>query len=139
MTLRATECHVTPGDVTRGLVKGNTQMKTATALTVIAIGAILAFAITAQPSFFSFRIAGWVLMVTGLAGAAIPRRGYGWLRRRLVLNTGGQRQEIDLRQHNFSRLLVPGGLITEGRDATSDDAAVDVPVESDTIEQYIEE
>jgi hypothetical protein len=114
-------------------------MKTATALTVIAIGAILAFAVTAQPSFFSFHVAGWVLMLTGLAGAAIPRRGYGWLRRRLVLKTTGQRKEIDLRQHSFSRLLVPGGLITEGRDRAPDNLARDVPVESDTIEQYIEE
>jgi hypothetical protein len=114
-------------------------MKTATALTVIAIGAILAFAVTAQPSFFSFHIAGWVLMVTGLAGVAIPRRGYGWLRRRLVLNNSGQRKEINLRRHNFPRLLVPGGLITEGRDGTPDDVAGEVPVESDTIEQYIEE
>jgi hypothetical protein len=114
-------------------------MKTATALTVIAIGAILAFAVTAQPSFFSFHVAGWVLMVTGVAGAAIPRRGYGWLRRRLVLNTNGQRHEINVRQHNFSRMLVPGGLITEGRDGTADTEVTDVPVESDTIEQYIEE
>jgi hypothetical protein len=121
-------------------------MKTATALTVIAIGAILAFAVTAQPSFFSFHVAGWVLMVTGVAGAVIPRRGYGWLRRRLVLNTSGQRQEIDLKrneidlkQRHFSRLLVPGGLITDGRDGEPDEATGDGPMQSDTIEQYIEE
>jgi hypothetical protein len=115
-------------------------MKTATALTIVAIGAILAFAVTAQPSFFSFHVAGWVLMLTGLAGAAVPRRGYGWLRRRLVLKTGGERKEIDLRRQNFSRLLVPGGLITEGRDGSSQaDVQADVPIESDTIEQYIEE
>lgn len=114
-------------------------MKTATALTVVAIGAILAFAVTAQPSFFSFHVAGWVLMLTGIAGALIPRRSYGWLRRRLVLNTAGQRKEIDLRRQNFSRLLVPGGLITETQDSAPADATVDAPVESDTIEQYIEE
>ena len=111
-------------------------MKTATALTLVAIGAILAFAVTAQPSFFSFHVTGWVLMVTGVAGAEVQRRGYGWLRRRMVLNTGGQRKEIDLRQQNFSRLLVPGGLITEDRDSTT---TADAPVESETIEQYIEE
>ncbi len=114
-------------------------MKTATALTVMAIGAILAFAVTAQPSFFSFHIAGWVLMLTGIAGVAIPRRGYGWLRRRLVLNTAGQRKEIELRQQNLSPLLVPGGLITERRGAGPAEVAADAPVESDTIEQYIEE
>jgi len=148
-------------------------MKTATALTVAAIGAIFAFAVTAEPSFFNFHAAGWVLMLTGAAGAFLPRRGYSWLRRRLVLNTGGtRRNDVDLRQRRFSRLLVPGGLITEMRDAT-DRVAADaapagtvpaetvsaetvsaetvpaetvptstlggVPVESDTIEQFIEE
>ena len=114
-------------------------MKTATALTVAAIGAILAFAVTAEPSFFNFHAAGWVLMLTGIAGSVAPRRSYGWLRRRMVLNTGGsQRKEIDVTQQHFSRLLVPGGLVTEqGRDASS--TSESAPVESDTIEQFIEE
>ena len=116
-------------------------MKTATALTVAAIGAILAFAVTAEPSFFNFHAAGWVLMLTGVAGAVVPRRSYGWLRRRLVLDAGGnQRKEIDLRQQHFSKLLVPGGLITEGRAAEGRDASDEsAPVESDTIEEFIEE
>ena len=131
-------------------------MKTATALTVAAIGAIFAFAVTAEPSFFNFHAAGWVLMLTGVAGAFLPRRGYGWLRRRLVLNTGGgRRNDVELRRRRFSRLLVPGGLITEDRDVVATDPpAADaratgpvpadpvpagVPVESDTIEQFIEE
>jgi ABC-type transport system involved in cytochrome bd biosynthesis fused ATPase/permease subunit len=111
-------------------------VKTATALTIAAIGAILAFAVTAQPSFFNFHAAGWILMVTGIAGSVLPRRSYGWLRRRLVLRSGAnERKDVDLRQQRFSKLLVPGGLITEGRDASSARA----PVESDTIEQFIEE
>lgn len=138
-------------------------MKTATALTVAAIGAIFTFAVTAQPSFFNFHAAGWVLMLTGVAGAFLPRRSYGWLRRRLVLNTGGtRRNDVDLRPRRFSRLLVPGGLITESRDlivtdpvaadavatetgstdstdAASTGTVAGVPVESDTIEQFIEE
>lgn len=115
-------------------------MKTATALTLMAIGAILAFAVTAEPPFFSFHVAGWVLMFTGLAGAVIPRRGYGWLRRRLVLSGSGRRKEIDVRRRSFSRLLVPGGLITDSRLTAPDHVTTtDVPVESDTIEQYIEE
>jgi len=59
-------------------------MKTATGLTLIAVGAILAFAITAEPPFFNFQIAGFVLMIIGAAGLVMPRRGYGWLRRRMV-------------------------------------------------------
>jgi hypothetical protein len=111
-------------------------MKTATSLVLVAVGAILAFAVTAQPSFFSFHMAGWVLMLTGAAGAFIPRRGYGWVRRKLVLNSANGRQEVDLRRQRFSKLLVPGGLITEGRDSAP---SADPPVESDVIEQYLEE
>jgi hypothetical protein len=125
-------------------------MKTATALTLAAIGAILAFAVTAQPPFFSFHIAGWVLIITGLTGAVVPRRGYGWLRRRLVLTApGNRRTEVDVRHRRYSRLLVPGGLITEERipapDVPVETGTVETGtvensrVESDTIEQYIED
>lgn len=67
-------------------------MKTASGLTVIAIGAILAFAITRQPFFINLHIAGWALMLTGVAGMLIPRRGYGWLRRRTVVRRGPRGQ-----------------------------------------------
>lgn len=56
-------------------------MKTAPALALIAVGAILAFAVHAHPRFFNFQIAGWVIMLTGIAGLVIPRRGYSWVRR----------------------------------------------------------
>src|SRR5262249_972225 len=57
-------------------------MRTATGLALIAIGAILAFAVTTSPPFFNLQVAGWILILTGLAGMFVPRRGYGWLRRR---------------------------------------------------------
>src|SRR5215472_1288240 len=70
-------------------------MRTATGLALIAIGAILAFAITASPSFLNLQVAGWILILTGVAGLFVPRRGYGWLRRRVVRRwvpmTGGPR------------------------------------------------
>jgi len=56
-------------------------MKTAPALVLIAVGAILAFAVHAHLRLFSFQIAGWVIMLTGIAGLVIPRRGYSWVRR----------------------------------------------------------
>jgi hypothetical protein len=62
-------------------------MKTATGLAIIAVGAILAFAVTAHPSGLNLQAAGWVLIVIGLAGMFVPRRGYGWLRRRVVRRT----------------------------------------------------
>src|SRR5260370_35158464 len=56
-------------------------MKAGPALALIAVGAILAFAVHAHLRFFSFQIAGWVIMLTGIAGLVIPRRGHSWLRR----------------------------------------------------------
>jgi len=60
-------------------------MRTATGLTLVAIGAILAFAIRTSPSFLNLQIAGWVIMLTGAAGMFIPQRGPGLLRRRIVV------------------------------------------------------
>ena len=59
-------------------------MRTATALAVVAVGAILAFAVTAHPAFFNLQIAGGVLIIVGVVGLVIPRRGHGRLRGRLV-------------------------------------------------------
>ncbi len=59
-------------------------MRTASALALVAVGAIFAFAINRSPSFLNLQIVGWVLMVTGIAGAFIPRRGSGWTRRRVL-------------------------------------------------------
>jgi len=58
-------------------------MRTGTGLALICVGAILAFAVRANPSFFNWNIAGWVIMVVGVLGLAIPRRGYAWVGRRL--------------------------------------------------------
>jgi hypothetical protein len=60
-------------------------MKTGAGLGLVAIGAIFAFAVTAHPSGLNLQAAGWVLIVVGLAGMFVPRRGYGWLRRRMVI------------------------------------------------------
>jgi hypothetical protein len=60
-------------------------MKTGTGLAVIAIGAILAFAVRTNTSVFNLHTAGWVLMVIGVIGLAVPRRGYGWVGRRLFV------------------------------------------------------
>jgi hypothetical protein len=125
-------------------------MKTATSLTLLAIGAILAFAVTAHPSFFSFRVAGWVLMVIGAVGAVLPRRGSSWLRRRVVLTGNGRRVVID-RGHRPWQLpkLLQNGVVTRRQGSIPPlepvDALVGKPVsaeeavDEDTIEQYIEE
>ncbi len=59
-------------------------MKTGVGLAVIAIGAIFAFAVTTNTSVFNLHTAGWVLMIIGIIGIVIPRRGYGWIGRRVI-------------------------------------------------------
>jgi hypothetical protein len=69
-------------------------MKVASGLTLVTAGAILAFAVTAQTPFINLQVAGIVLMLAGAVGLVMPRRGYGWLRRRMITRRG------------------PGGLLT---------------------------
>jgi hypothetical protein len=60
-------------------------MKTGIALGFICFGAILAFAVTGNTSFFNIHTAGWVIMLVGLVGLFLPKRSYGWLGRRVVV------------------------------------------------------
>src|ERR1700741_4454422 len=60
-------------------------MKTGMGLALIGIGAIFAFAVRGDPSFLNLHIAGYVIMIIGVLGLAIPRRGYGWVGRRLFV------------------------------------------------------
>lgn len=59
-------------------------MKTGAGLALVAVGAILAFAVTTNTSVFNLHTAGYVLMIIGIIGIAIPRRGYGWVGRRII-------------------------------------------------------
>jgi len=63
-------------------------MRTATSLALVAIGAILTFAVTAHPSFLNLQIAGVVIMATGVAGLFLRKPSQGWLRRRTILRRG---------------------------------------------------
>lgn len=60
-------------------------MKTGVGLLLIGVGAILAFAVTTNTSVFNLHTAGWVIMFVGVLGLALPRRGYQWVGRRLLL------------------------------------------------------
>ena len=39
---------------------------------------------TTNTSVFNLHTAGWVLIIIGIIGIAIPRRGYGWVGRRVL-------------------------------------------------------
>jgi hypothetical protein len=74
-------------------------MKTGMGLVLIGIGAILAFAVTTNTSVFNLHTAGYVIMIIGICGLAIPRRGYGWVGRRLLVRQarwrpGGRIEEV---------------------------------------------
>jgi hypothetical protein len=60
-------------------------MKTGASLALICLGAILAFAVTGNASFFNIHTAGWILMLIGVIGLLIPQRNAGWLGRRLLV------------------------------------------------------
>jgi hypothetical protein len=129
-------------------------MRTATGLALVAIGAILAFAITASPSFLNLQVAGWILILTGVAGLVVPRRGSGWMRRvvrrprgNTVAANGGHRRFRDTRWFRQNALPDPrleatdrpvreGALTEETVERTVTGPAR--PTE-ETVEEYFEE
>ena len=140
-------------------------MRTATGLALIAIGAILAFAVTTSPSFLNLQVVGWILILTGVAGLVVPRRGYGWLRRRVVVRrprggavkaNGEPRRFKDSRWFRQNALhdprlpapedvvtesTVPEGSMPDTLPATAAERAVPggaAPAE-ETVEEYFEE
>jgi hypothetical protein len=77
-------------------------MKTGASLTLICIGAILAFAVNGHPSFFNVNTAGWVLMIIGVIGLLLPGRTAGWLGRRLLVRRtypGGRVEHIPVQPY----------------------------------------
>jgi hypothetical protein len=72
-------------------------MKIGSSLALICIGAILAFAVTANTSVFNLHTAGWVLMAIGVIGLVLPNRAAGWLGRRVLVRRtypGGRIEHI---------------------------------------------
>lgn len=109
-------------------------MNRATSLTVIAIGAIFAFAITASPHFLNLQVVGWILMATGVAGLLLERRSRDWLRRTVIVrgspdvsrsNRGGQTQIAASTPHERPAADGPTQPLGE-------------TVERETIEEFIE-
>ena len=105
-------------------------MKSATALTILAVGAVFAFAVTAHPSFLNLQVLGWVLMLTGIVGLVIPRRGRGWLRRSVLVK--GSPDFTDAAGQEARRQ------IASLEPAESAPTVVDGQVERESIVEYIE-
>ncbi|MBO0814721.1 MAG: DUF202 domain-containing protein [Actinobacteria bacterium] len=125
---------------------------TGTGLTLIALGAILAFAVRGHPSWLNIQIVGWVLILTGIVAMAVPRRGYGWLRRRMVLRRGpGGRPVVDRVEEkhyppyimlNPASNTVPGEVVGESDPPTAGGPAEepdDPPADQDEAERLARE
>jgi hypothetical protein len=69
-------------------------MRTGAGLALIAIGAILAFAVNASWSALNIHVVGWVLMIVGLAGILINRSTYVWLGRRVFVRRRGYARPV---------------------------------------------
>lgn len=98
-------------------------MRTATGLCLIALGAILAFAVNGHPSFLNIQVVGWVVMLTGLAGMLVPRSGYAAVRRRIVrrrTGPGGPVTEVDERRYPPYIKLNPNAVVTDDFDDPGD-------------------
>src|SRR5215469_13567535 len=76
-------------------------MKTGVGLALVAVGAILAFAVTTNTSVFNLHTAGWVLIIVGIIGIAIPRRGYGWVGRRVFTRRTRWRRGARVEEVNY--------------------------------------
>jgi hypothetical protein len=83
-------------------------MKTGIGLALIAVGAILAFAVTTNTSVFNLHTAGYVLMIIGIIGIAIPRRGHGWVGRRLFVRQTSWRPDRRVEEVNYPNYDVNG-------------------------------
>jgi hypothetical protein len=131
-------------------------MKTGTGLAVIAIGAILAFAVTANTSVINLNVAGWVLMIVGVIGLAIPRRGYAWVGRRLFVRQARWRPGRRIEEITYptyvnrnpantrvqAGLPAPGALgssETASSTATRDLSTEPLPGETEVVEDVYED
>jgi hypothetical protein len=119
-----------------------TRTATGTGLTLIALGAIFAFAVRGHPSWLNIQVVGWVLILTGIVAMAIPRRGYGWLRRRMVLRRGpGGRPVVDRveeKRYPPYIMLNPGSNAAAGEvvpDSGSDMAAAADPLDDALVDE----
>ena len=115
-------------------------MRTGTGLTVVAIGAILAFAVTTSPSFFNIQIAGWVIMLTGVVSMVLSRRDYSQLLQRLRPRARVVERNPEPRALGSGQVFQPppagGNPLAEAR-PSADEATADGTVQG-TVEQVEE-
>ena len=115
-------------------------MRTASGLTLLAIGAVLAFAVHGHPWFLNLQVCGWIIMVIGVAGMFIPRSGYGWLRRQMVTRRGPDgRSRVSIRQKRYPPYIMinPQAVAAEspGAARTATATMPEMPADHDTFNE----
>ena len=113
-------------------------MKTASGLTLLAIGAVLAFAVHGHPWFLNLQVSGWIIMVIGIVGMIVPRSGYGWLRRQMVTRRGPDgRPRVSIRQKRYPPYIMinPKAVAAESAGAATTATATmpEMPADHDTF------
>ena len=88
-----------------------------------------------------------MIIVIGVAGFFVPQRGYGWLRRRVVVRRGGRpvTRVEETRDHNYVELNP--GEIGDGDPVVTDPPPAQAvqrgeilsPPRAETVEEYFEE
>lgn len=111
-------------------------MKTATGLTLVALGAVLAFAVNGHPWFLNLQICGWILMIIGVIGMFVPRRGYGWLRRQMVVRRTPEGQRVlGMREKRYPPYIMINPAAAGVAGTTTEEAATarmpEMPTNSD--------
>lgn len=119
-------------------------MKTGSGLLLIGAGAILAFAVTATPSWLNLHTAGWVLMIIGVIGMIAPKRSYAWIGRRMFVRRYETRRDGPVehvsyppyvtrnRENTTVRASLPSG---SGQEAVPEHAPGETEVTEDIYEE----
>jgi hypothetical protein len=114
-------------------------MKPMPALALIAVGAILAFAVRAPGGVISWSSAGWVLILTGLAGVLLPYLlPQRWVQRRVIRRGGAGSMPMGWtfrRRPNPSLATVPPPVVSD-EVLTAEETA---PIAGTPAEEVVEE
>src|SRR5215470_13101835 len=105
-------------------------MKTGNSLTLMAIGAIGAFAVTAHLSFLNLQVVGWVLIITGVCGLLVPRRRHGWQRRSVLTQHAPDAGESGRGSKRAEAVSTQAG--------GDETLQQDTPIERESIVEYVE-
>jgi len=118
-------------------------MKPMPALALIALGAILAFAVRAPGGVISWSSAGWVLILTGIAGVLLPYLlPQRWVQRRVIRRGGARSMPVGWtfrRRPNPSLVTVPPAVPADEVITTEEaPVATGAPAE-EVVEEFYEE